>query len=487
MISGANSLVGSLPGDNVGGYYSCVPLSNGNYLILSPNWNHAAGAVTWVNGKTGIVGTINATNSLVGSSANDEVGTNYTLLTNGNYVIDSAYWNGTKGAVTWGSGAHGVVGVVSAANSLVGSIDGDYVGGWWGVSPLPNGNYVVDSPRWSNGSGAVTFGNGTTGVAGQVSSANSLVGGSTGDQVGSGGIAVLGNSNYVVTSFHWTNGTAVDAGAVTFGNGNSGVHGLVSAANSLVGFSANDHIGSGGVIVLSNNNYLVSSPEWSKVSGNPNGGGTIIPNAGAVTFGSGTTGVNGLITTANSIVGPGPLFTTSSVTFPLPNYFYYYYPRVFLDNAAQTFIVTFGGQGVIYVGSQITGIPAPTLTLFAVDPSRLNYAKNSGATAIAPTILIANNWGNLLSAAIQITGNYQKGQDLLAFTDTSTIKGSWNAATGTLTLTGAGSAADYAAALASVTYRNLSGTPNRLTRTVSFSTTDGQNVSNIVTRNISFS
>ena len=158
-----------------------------------------------------------------------------------------------------------------------------------------------------------------------------------------------------------------------------------------------------------------------------------------------------------------------------------------IDNAAQTFAVAFGEQGPIFVGSQITGIPAPKLTLFAVDPSSLKYTRSSGATAVAPTIQIANNSGNLLSAKIQISGNYQNGQDLLAFTDTSTIKGSWNALTGTLTLTGQGTAADYAAAMASVTYQNLSKTPNRLTRTVTFSTTDGQNVSNTVTRMMSFS
>ncbi|MEI8019811.1 MAG: hypothetical protein WCH39_16520, partial [Schlesneria sp.] len=49
-----------------------------------------------------------------------------------------------------------------------------------------------------------------------------------------------------------------------------------------------------------------------------------------------------------------------------------------------------------------------------------------------------------------------------------------------------GTAADCAAALASVTYQNLKKTPNRLTRTVTFSTTDNQNVSNTVARTISF-
>ena len=53
-------------------------------------------------------------------------------LTDGNYVVESSHWNGGMGAVTWGSGTAGVTGVISAANSLVGSIapcqDGDQVG-----------------------------------------------------------------------------------------------------------------------------------------------------------------------------------------------------------------------------------------------------------------------------------------------------------------------------------------------------------------------
>ena len=59
------------------------------------------------------------------------------------------------GAVTWGNGTSGTTGVVSAANSLVGSTADDQVGGdYWdgGVIMLTNGNYVVSIPQWDNGS-----------------------------------------------------------------------------------------------------------------------------------------------------------------------------------------------------------------------------------------------------------------------------------------------------------------------------------------------
>ena len=51
------------------------------------------------------------------------------------------------------------------------------------------------------------------------------------------------NGNYLVRSSLWDNGSATDAGAVTFGNGETGVTGVVSAANSLVGSTAGDSVG----------------------------------------------------------------------------------------------------------------------------------------------------------------------------------------------------------------------------------------------------
>ena len=76
-----------------------------------------------------------------------------TPLSNGNYVVNFFGYNGDEGAVTWANGTTGITGIVSAANSLVGSNFGDYVGGnggsSGGVTALPNGNYVVDSPFWN--------------------------------------------------------------------------------------------------------------------------------------------------------------------------------------------------------------------------------------------------------------------------------------------------------------------------------------------------
>ena len=123
-----------------------------------------------------------------------------TAPTNGNYVVcNLSSHNGAVlpivGAATWGSGAVGVTGTISSANSLVGSTANDEVG-YSGVTAFTNGNYVVLSPYWSNGQaayvGAATWGSGTTGVSGVVSSANSLVGSTASDEVGdAGGVTAL--------------------------------------------------------------------------------------------------------------------------------------------------------------------------------------------------------------------------------------------------------------------------------------------------------
>src|SRR5262249_4946445 len=158
---------------------------------------------------------------------------------------------------TWCNGTTGLSGVISAANSLVGSSASDVVGGGsgGGVTALSNGNYVVRSPQWDRGGGltdvgAVTWCNGTTGVSGAVSITNSLVGCTVSDRIGADGVTALSNGNFVVASSSWDNGAIVNAGAATWCNGTTGVIGVVSAANSLVGSTTNDLVSSQGVTAL---------------------------------------------------------------------------------------------------------------------------------------------------------------------------------------------------------------------------------------------
>ena len=128
------------------------------------------------------------------------------------------------------------------------------------VVVLSGGNIVASDRNddfAASNAGAVYLYNGTTGAL-----ISSLTGASANDQVSSGGITALSNGNYVVSSPDWNNGAATQAGAVTWGSGTSGVAGAVSAANSLVGTTTSDLVGSGGITALSNGNFIVNSPSF---------------------------------------------------------------------------------------------------------------------------------------------------------------------------------------------------------------------------------
>ncbi len=300
QISAANSLIGSTAGDNVASGGITV-LSNGNFVISSPNWNGAAGAATWCNESTGVLGTISASNSLVGSAGGDEVSEggfngDITALTNGNYVVDSAFWNGGEGALTWGNGSVGTVGQVSTSNSLTGGSAeaitgfGAYDYAYGGVTAIANGNYILDCPFWNGNRGAVTWGNGVTGTIGAISAANSLIGSTPNDLVGGGDHPSTPGLVVLANDNYVVISCDWDGnlGAVTWASGTTGVSGTISSANSLVGSAAGDQVGSAGVGSLTNGNYVVLSPS-------ANGG------IGAVTLANGSTGLVGTITPTNSL------------------------------------------------------------------------------------------------------------------------------------------------------------------------------------------
>ncbi len=317
VVSVGNSLVGSNYGDRIGDG-GVVVLSNGNYVVSSPGWTDGSmpsvGAATWGDGSRGVSGRVSPGNSLVGTAYGDVVGSGGTIaLNNGNYVVISSRWtngitNGSFGAVTWGDGRSGIRGRVSANNSLVGARAGDMVGSGGytsiaGVTALNNGNYVVVSANWANGdvsgAGAVTWGDGRTGIRGPVSVGNSLVGTTLSDEVGSNGVTALINGNYVVASPNWSNGVWGRAlGAATWADGRIGSSGTVRAANSIVGTNSGDRVGSGGVTALGNGNYVVASPAWSN--------GQVFATFGAATWGDGSIGSNGSVSSTNSLVGAMP-------------------------------------------------------------------------------------------------------------------------------------------------------------------------------------
>lgn len=232
-------------------------------------------------------------------------------------------------------------------------------------------------------------------------------------------MTALPNGNYVVRSPVWDNGAAVDAGAATWGSGTSGVTGVISAANSLVGSTTDDRVGSS-VSTLSNGNYVVVSTSWD------NGP---VGNAGATTFGNGTAGVWGTVTAVNSAIGP---VENSALQ------------GVIADNVNGTFISYFyagvvGGR--LLVGSQTTGyfpnITAPaTVTAYEDVDLPITTVNIGDGGSVVLTFTLTVNHGTLTlgsTANLIVSGN------------------------GTASVTLTGTTADLNAALATLVYR---GNPN---------------------------
>jgi hypothetical protein len=86
---------------------------------------------------------------------------------------------------------------------------------------------------------------------------------------------------------------------------------------------------------------------------------------------------------------------------------------------------------------------------------------------------------NLTGATIQITSNYSSGEDQLALPAQPVIAGAWDSMSGTLTLSGSASLADYETAIRSVTYENSSNNPSTATRTVTVTADDGAGSNNL--------
>lgn len=115
----------------------------------------------------------------------------------------------------------------------------------------------------------------------------------------------------------------------------------------------------------------------------------------------------------------------------------------------------------------------------------LDYTENDGSQVIDAHITLADiDSVTIDSATISISGNYASSEDNLSFSDHNGITGSWNASTGTLTLSGTATVAQYQEALRTVTYSNSSEAPDTSNRTISFSVDDGHDSSNIATSTI---
>ena len=111
-----------------------------------------------------------------------------------------------------------------------------------------------------------------------------------------------------------------------------------------------------------------------------------------------------------------------------------------------------------------------------------SYTGGSPAIAVNPALTLTDPDSFVMTFARVSIDGFQAG-DVLAFTNQNGITGSYNAATGVLTLVGNASPQNYQTALRSVTYSTSSSDP--AARTINFQTNDGELASNVVSTTIS--
>ena len=272
--------------------------SNGNLLLDPKNINIET---TVSNGFTQtLLNGYPVANASYGQSVTE-------LPINGNLVVAAPY------DTTGGTNA-GKVQLYSSTGTLLSTLLGSSYSevGNAGITALPNGNFVVASSVWGQtgngyGYGAVTWVSGTSGLSGQISASNSLVGSTEtstyADYVGLDGITVLtGSSNYLVLSKNWgatSSGSYQGKGALTWMNGSNGqlvggaTGGAVSASNSIIGTgpSSSSLAWNPTIKLLPNGNYLFISGGWGNNS------------YGLVVWGDGTNGTAGTVSSSNSFIG----------------------------------------------------------------------------------------------------------------------------------------------------------------------------------------
>ena len=169
-------------------------------------------------------------------------------------------------------------------------------------------------------------------------------------------------------------------------------------------------------------------------------------------------------------------------------------------NGVDIFEFTVSDNGGTAYGGTDTSLPAtmhvnvvsindlPRLSTIEVAPAF--YLENSAPVAITGNLNIADaDHLNLQSATIRIVNNHIASEDVLTVDDqllaSLGIGTSFDTASGTLTLSGESSVANYQTAIHKIGYQNNSDNPSDLLRTISVVVNDGINDSNSLSRDIS--
>lgn len=121
----------------------------------------------------------------------------------------------------------------------------------------------------------------------------------------------------------------------------------------------------------------------------------------------------------------------------------------------------------VVTSAAVTG----TAPVIAASSGTAAFSAGGGAIVVDPNLsLTISDGSDLAGVQVSISTGYVSGQDVLSFTATSGVTGTFNSTTGVLTLTGTVPVTTYQTVLRSVTYNNTAGAAaNTQARQVAFS------------------
>jgi hypothetical protein len=406
-------------------------LSNGGFVVT---WNDASAGVGGAGGDTSgnavKAQVFTASGATVGSEIRVNTATSgaqsapqITALSNGGFVV------------TWQDGSLGVGGAGgdTSSNAVKAQV--------FTASGAPMGSEIlVNTATASNQSSAqiTALSNGGFVVTWQDSSAG--VGGAGGDTSSTAVKAqVFGPAAYVATEQ-----TALSLkGGVSIADIDAGVG--VLTATLGVGY---------GVL-----NITAGTSGATIVSGN----------------GTGSVVVSGTLAQLNALLTGD---ATSTLTFT---------PNTDAPPANTTLTVSVDDGGSTGAGGAQTGSGSLLITINAVNDApvlggagnTVSYTENAAGVVVDAALTVADaDSANLTGAAVSI-GTGRVTGDALGFATQNGITGSYDGATGVLTLSGAATVADYQTALRSITFSSTSDDPTSSARTISFVVNDGAGANNL--------
>ncbi len=188
-----------------------------------------------------------------------------------------------------------------------------------------------------------------------------------------------------------------------------------------------------------------------------------------------TNGTNFIVQTADrSTAGVvGPVTDLSAVGQNGNN------PQVSVGASGRTVATWARSNGTHTIIQAVILSSAPSLT---ASSGTTPYTEDAAPVVVDSGITVTpGNFANLTSARVSIQSGFETG-DTLGFSNQNGISGSYDPATGVLSLTGSSSVANYQTALQSITFRSTHQNP-ATSKTVDFKVNDGTD-SNVVTKGL---